>query len=191
VGGEGNDSISGAKAGDDLWGGAGNDSIVGGDGFDFVRYDVAPSPVTVRFGSGTAVGEGADTLAGVEGVVGSSGGDTLNGGGGGESFFGESGADAISGGGGGDDLGGGAGNDGLSGGGGNDALRGGDGNDDMDGGTGTDSCVQGPGSGTRKNCETARVPAPVAPPSEPGGLRGLGSAPSAGFALVPLPGIAG
>lgn len=158
-GGAGNDAISGSKGADNLWGGTGNDTISGGDGFDYARYDNATSPVTVRLGSGTSTGEGADTLAGVEGVVGSAFADLLNGSGAGESLFGRSGADTISGASGNDDLFGEGGNDGLAGGAGNDSLRGGGGNDQMNGGTGTDDCNQGPGTGTQKSCETTRVTA--------------------------------
>ena len=82
----------------------GNDTIDGGGGFDEVVYTLAPGAVSVDLQAGTAsdgVG-GADTLVGIEAVMGSAFDDTLTGsnGAGYERFRGMGGNDTIDGGGG-------------------------------------------------------------------------------------------
>jgi len=87
-------SIRGSNHGDNMvgsdttaWtenfeGRAGNDTIDGAGGFDLVRYDAATTGVNVNFATGVVQdGQGGiDTLSNVEGVRGSSHGDTLSGG---------------------------------------------------------------------------------------------------------------
>jgi hypothetical protein len=108
----GGDDFIHAGAGDDvLAGGPGNDTLDGGTGNDTADYSASTSPVDVNLASGTATGEGNDTLTGIENVVGSAGDDRLTG-------------DATN-----NTLDGGAGNDTLTGGAGNDVLHGGAGND--------------------------------------------------------------
>jgi len=112
----------------------GNDTIDGAGGVDFASFFLSPSPVTVNLATGTATGEGTDTLAGIENVTGS--------GKFGDSLMGDS-LDNVLTGAGGDDT--------VSGGDGNDELDGGSGTDALDGGIGTDTCLNGE---TIVNCET-------------------------------------
>ena len=122
TGGAGNDTLDGGAGNDTLVGGAGDDAFVGGSGIDTVSYGglAAASPVVVNLAAGTAIGEGADTLSGIENVTGGAGADTITG---------DAGNNSLSGGGGIDTLVGAAGDDTLDGGLGNDVLTGGTGND--------------------------------------------------------------
>jgi hypothetical protein len=92
----------------------GDDSMDGLGGSDIVVFLLAP--VTANLATGIATGEGTDTLAGIETLVGSAGDDTLTGSDGDDVLFGASG---------------------------DDHLDGGLGTDDLDGGNGTDTCVNG------------------------------------------------
>ena len=122
LGGAGNDTISAGDGDDTLLGGAGNDTLDGGNGVDFVAYyNTSGSGVTVNLGTGTATGEGTDTLSNIEGVIGSIYADTLTGDGSDNGLSGYGGADSI------------------SGGDGNDTLLGGFGNDTLDGGNDVDT----------------------------------------------------
>jgi Ca2+-binding RTX toxin-like protein len=99
-GGTGNDTITG-DAGDDLVvGGSGADSLDGGDGFDIVSYAGVGSAVRVDLGASTASGGDAagDTIAGFEGVIGSTGADTLVGNATDNLLAGRGGADSLDGG---------------------------------------------------------------------------------------------
>ncbi|TGD94973.1 matrixin family metalloprotease [Methylobacterium nonmethylotrophicum] len=127
----GNDTLSGGDGGDSLWGGLNGDVLDGGNGFDFARYDYATAGVTAVlynaiFNTGEAAG---DTYSGIEGLVGSTFGDNLQGDGGANQLFGLAGDDLLFG------L---AGNDALSGGDGGDSLWGGLDGDSLDGGNGFD-----------------------------------------------------
>ena len=103
----------GGDAGDDtILGGAGDDALSGGADTDTVSFEGSPAGVTASLGAGTATGEGNDTLAGFEKLVGSDLPDTLAG-------------DAA--------------NNSLTGRGEDDTLEGLAGNDVFDGGTGTDT----------------------------------------------------
>lgn len=179
---DGNDTLLGANGGDTLYGGAGNDSLDGGAGDDTVYGDAgddmlvgglgsadraifssAGSGLVIRLdstGSGTATGQGTDSLRGFEiveagdfsdlieigtdadnfaNVVRSGAGfDTIRAGGGADRLFGENGNDSIEGGTGSDMLDGGEGADALDGGAGNDTLIGGIGSDNIAGGEGDD-----------------------------------------------------
>ena len=120
------DTLNGMGGNDYLEGGAGIDAINGGAGIDTAGYATAGSGVTVLMtvgGVGTAVGgDGlADTLTGIENVVGSNFNDTITG---------DNLANVLAGLGGNDTLNGGAGNDTLNGGAGNDTLNGGAGTSD-------------------------------------------------------------
>jgi Ca2+-binding RTX toxin-like protein len=106
-------AIHGGNGNDRLAGVAGNDALDGGAGVDAVSFAAATTAVTVSLTSGTAVGDGADGLVGLENVIGSSFGDVITGNGG---------PNALSGGGGDDRLAGVAGNDALDGGAGVDAA---------------------------------------------------------------------
>ena len=120
------DTLNGNGGNDYLEGGAGIDAINGGAGTDTAGYANASNGVTVLMtvgGVGTAVGgDGlADTLTGIENVVGSNFNDTITG-------------DNLA-----NVLAGLDGNDTLNGGGGNDTLIGGAGADVLNGGAGIDT----------------------------------------------------
>ena len=117
TGGDGDDSLLGGSEDDWLTGGAGNDSIDGGetsgvtDDVDFVDYSGAAGAVTVDLSTGSAIDDGDsgnDTLANIEGVRGSSSGDSITGSnnvaGSIEKFEGMAGNDTIDGGGGFDEV---------------------------------------------------------------------------------------
>jgi Ca2+-binding RTX toxin-like protein len=74
----------------------GDDYLVGGDGLDVAAF-VNRDGVFVDLGAGTAVGEGNDTLAGIEGAQGGDGSDTLIGDDGTNLLFGAGGSDTVSG----------------------------------------------------------------------------------------------
>ena len=98
-GGSGDDTVSGGDGDDILIGGLGNDTLNGGNGVDQASYAAAGAGVTVNLTSGTASGGGgADTLTGVEWVVGSTFADTLTGSAGSDRLDGNGGNDTISGG---------------------------------------------------------------------------------------------
>ena len=152
-GGAGTDSLNGGDGDDTLEGGAGNDAMNGGEGTDWADYASAGSGgvgVQVNLTTGSATGDGNDTLSGIENASGSSfadslrgdaGNNVLNGRGGNDAIQGLAGDDTINGGPGVDELGGGAGDDSLAGGSGADALRGGGGNDTLQGGPGADTLM--------------------------------------------------
>jgi T1SS-143 domain-containing protein len=127
-GGGGNDSIDGRGGNDTLDGGLGNDTLVGNGGTDWVSYAAIAAGVLVDLSLGTAVGQGVDSLSGVENVLGSTQNDTIGG-------------DANN-----NVLDGNDGNDFLAGAGGADTLTGGNGDDTLDGGAGSDSLVGGAGN---------------------------------------------
>jgi Ca2+-binding RTX toxin-like protein len=83
TGGSGNDTIGNiynAETGDDtIAGGLGDDSLDGDVGEDTVDYSGSATAVTVNLTGGVATGEGTDTLAGFEDIIGSAQGDTLTG----------------------------------------------------------------------------------------------------------------
>ncbi|MFI4881182.1 MAG: hypothetical protein ACIAQU_01205, partial [Phycisphaerales bacterium JB064] len=154
-GGAGNDVVAGGEGDDLLTGGTGDDLIVGGDGNDTVSYADSDSAVNVNLANETATGQGNDTVVGVENVIGSQYGDTLDGDDAANTIEGGAGADVIDGGAGSDTLVGGSGNDTIDGGSGadvitggtgHDVLRGGSGNDTIDGGTGNDTIDAGSGN---------------------------------------------
>jgi Ca2+-binding RTX toxin-like protein len=126
------DTITGDAAANYFYPHAGDDTILGGDGIDTIRYIFAAGGVTVDLAAGTAIGDGSDTLSGVESVDGSDFGDTITG---------DAGPNVLT---------GGSGDDVIDGADGDDSLDGGDGNDTLDGGVGTDVCVDGETVG---NCE--------------------------------------
>ncbi len=104
VGGRGNDSITGSDSALVEWleGGAGNDTLDGGAGTDFVSYiNTGGRAVTVNLGTQTAADAngGTDTLANIEGVLGTNFNDTITGSDGTaiEIFTGNGGNDSIDG----------------------------------------------------------------------------------------------
>ncbi|MFN3235370.1 MAG: beta strand repeat-containing protein, partial [Gammaproteobacteria bacterium] len=93
-GGEGDDTIDGGSGNDTIVGGSGNDNINGGDGVDTVDYS-SSGAVNVNLGSGSASGDGADTLWNIENIIGSANDDTLAGDSGDNDIDGGDGTDTI------------------------------------------------------------------------------------------------
>ncbi len=126
------DSLTGSVGPNRFWPHLGNDTIDGSGGEDWVSFQYSSGAVTANLSSGSATGNGTDTLVGIENLLGSRFADALTG---------DVGPNKLS---------GGAGNDTLSGSDGDDTLTGGDGTDSLDGGNGSDSCD----GETEVNCET-------------------------------------
>ena len=135
----GNDTLRGGDGVDKLFGGAGDDALDGGAGIDTANFSGSLVAVTASLNTNIASGEGSDTLAGVEDLVGSPKNDALTGGGGNNALNGGVGNDTIGGLGGADKLTGSSGADTLRGGAGNDALVGTGGADSLFGEDGDDA----------------------------------------------------
>ncbi|QAU35553.1 hypothetical protein [Janthinobacterium sp. 17J80-10] len=123
VGNAGNDSLVGGDGNDTLVGGNGADALDGGAGVDVADYSAATAAVTANLATGTATNDGtgaADTLTGIENLIGGTANDVLTG-------------DALA-----NRIEGRNGNDNLVGGDGSDTLVGGNGTDTLNGGLGTD-----------------------------------------------------
>ena len=143
------DRLEGGSGDDTLAGGSGADTLYGGSGMDYLDYSASSAGVSVNLSTGSALhGDAAgDVLAGVDGIIGSSGADTLVGfDGQGFSgdvytnvFYGGAGADSLDGKGGNDILYGGADADTILGGSGDDSLSGGEDADRLYGGAGADT----------------------------------------------------
>jgi RTX calcium-binding nonapeptide repeat (4 copies) len=165
TGGSAADVLDGGGGFDLLAGGEGDDSLTGGPGRDLVSYRLAPSGTRASLVDGVAGGgEGSDTLARVELIVGSrfddrllgdrrvngltggGGADVLRGGGLGDLLVGSSGNDALAGQGGAEVALGGGGADDARGGSGADLLLGNDGSDQLGGSTGDDRLFGGTGA---------------------------------------------
>jgi Ca2+-binding RTX toxin-like protein len=151
VGALGNDILDGGVGpdADQMFPGGGQDEAIGeAGGFDSIRYSDAPNGVTVSLLTGTATGDGTDTLTGdFIAVSGSAFDDELTGDetvnlveglGGSDNLRGDAGNDLVVGGAGNDVVGGGLGNDRLDGGDGRDVLVGKQGDDEYIGGAGVD-----------------------------------------------------
>jgi Ca2+-binding RTX toxin-like protein len=117
------DVLTGNAGPNTFWAHAGKDVIDGGGGTDAVSYFYSANGVTASLATGTATGEGADTLTMIENLFGSPHNDRLTG-------------DAAA-----NRLYGLAGDDTLVGRVGDDTLTGGNGTDTLDGGVGTDDCA--------------------------------------------------
>ena len=143
--GVGADALDGGPGGDVLCGGADGDSINGGSGVDWASYRGRPGAVTMSLDGAAndgAPGEGDLIANDVEGLLGGSGGDTLEGAEGTQLLDGGPGPDIVRGHGGDDvlgDTGADGGGDALEGGDGDDVLSGGDGPDIYAGGNGVDT----------------------------------------------------
>jgi Ca2+-binding RTX toxin-like protein len=118
-----------------LDGGLGNDIIDGQFGVDTAAFNTEAIGVLADILLGIASGQGSDTLAGIENLVGSIKIDSLRG---------DNDANRLTGNDGDDQLFGRGGVDFLIGGNGNDLLNGGAGADTMMGGAGVDTFVEGP-----------------------------------------------
>lgn len=161
VGTPGNDIVLAGAGNDTINAGLGNDRICGGPGSDTASFagGAAVSASTVA-----ASGQGADQIAGIEHLIGSSFADVLLGntlanlligGAGPDRLGGGGGNDTVRGGTGNDTETGGSGNDRLYGDGGSDRLSGGSGRDRLSGGTGRDSCSGGSGTDSGSSCSSS------------------------------------
>lgn len=72
-----NDSLTGGAGNDTLIGGIGDDTLDGGADTDTVDYSTSGLGVTVNLVSGTATGDGNDSLNNIENIVGSASNDTF------------------------------------------------------------------------------------------------------------------
>ncbi|MFN0191731.1 MAG: calcium-binding protein, partial [Aestuariivirga sp.] len=124
-----------AGGNDWLDGGLGNDTIDGQLGVDTAAFNTEAVAVLADILLGIASGQGSDTLAAIENLVGSTKNDSLRG---------DNNANRLTGNDGDDQLFGRGGVDFLIGGNGNDLLNGGSGADTMMGGAGVDTFVEGP-----------------------------------------------
>ena len=136
VGTPGDDVLCGLGGDDVLEGMGGDDILIGGEGVDTVSYAGSEAAVDADLRGGTARGQGADTLDGIESVVGSAFDDTLAG-------SRVTGPSTLLSGGGGDDKLIGDGNDKLVGGDGDDTLIGSYFEDKLFGGPGDDRLIAG------------------------------------------------
>jgi Ca2+-binding RTX toxin-like protein len=145
----GNDRLFGRGGNDILVGGAGSDLIDGGSGNDTVSYansgSVKASLSHPLKDYGDAKG---DRYVGIENLVGSIEGDSLEGNNSANNINGLAGHDDLNGAGGNDVLDGGTGDDRLIGGIGSDRLSGGAGSDELEGGAGADQLNGGTGRDT-------------------------------------------
>jgi Ca2+-binding RTX toxin-like protein len=135
IGHGGNDTLKGMGGNDVLDPGAGTNSADGGSGSDWVAFLDASSGVTVALPSVAGGGGQSTSLTSIENVLGSPFADAIGGDAGPNLLYGL------------------PGNDQLFGNAGDDQLVGGNGDDTLDGGAGHDTCVQGPGIGTKTDCE--------------------------------------
>lgn len=92
--------LKGRDGDDILAGGGGGDVLNGGSGLDLIDYRSSPAAITVDLGAGAVSGGDADgdTIAGVEGAIGTPFPDSLTGDGGDNVFRGMAGGDTIDGG---------------------------------------------------------------------------------------------
>jgi Ca2+-binding RTX toxin-like protein len=139
-----NDTLTGSDTADSFEGRGGNDTIDGKGGNDTVDYYASAGAVSVNLATGIVANDGmggADKLAGIEIVIGSSFGDTLIGSAGADTLDGGLGNDTLDGGAGADILIGGAGNNSITGGAGADILFSQGGKDVLDGGLDGDTAI--------------------------------------------------
>jgi Ca2+-binding RTX toxin-like protein len=144
IGTAGANKLEGRGGDDTLVGLGGSDEVIGGSGRDTASFAGATTGVTADLQAGSATGQGADRLEGIEGLSGSAQDDRLLASAGSNLLLGLGGADVLD---------GGEGADELEGGPGPDSLIGGAGIDTLIGGAGIDGCAQGVGSGSKVGCE--------------------------------------
>lgn len=138
----GADTLDGGVGEDTLEGGSGADSLIGGTGVDYASYANSTASVTVNYATGIFVG---DIYSEIEGVIGTTFGDSLSGDAAQNIFSGNDGDDTLKGFDGDDQLFAGIGDDRTEGGVGNDLAQGSNGNDTMLGGDGVDTLGGGSG----------------------------------------------
>ncbi len=107
----GNDTVTGNSGNDTFVAGEGNDTYDGGSGFDTLDYSGSKRGVSVDLNGHKASGLGADTIKGVEKVIGTGFNDSFTGDKNGNVFAGGAGDDSFRGKGGADTFTGGAGRD--------------------------------------------------------------------------------
>jgi Ca2+-binding RTX toxin-like protein len=156
-GGGGVNALSGRSGDDRIDGGTGNDALAGGHGVDTLEFGSASVGVEVDLRDGTSKGQGDDTVAGFENVLGTERADTIHGDDGRNVITGGSGADQLFAHGGRDVVKSGGGSDRASGQRGNDDVGGGKGKDQLDGGDGRDRCTGGPDPDSFVYCEKIRL----------------------------------
>jgi hypothetical protein len=142
--GGGNDTLKGEAGNDTLLGGVGDDTLDGGIGADTASYSASLTAVVASLATNSSTGEGTDTFAGVENLLGSPEADTLTGSDANNTLTGGGGNDTEHGGLGNDSVVGSEGADSLFGDENDDAVNSKDGvkgNDSLDGGDGTDTKV--------------------------------------------------
>jgi Ca2+-binding RTX toxin-like protein len=91
-----NDSLTGTAGNNVLAGLAGDDTLNGGLGTDTADYSASAAAVNVNLLSGSATGDGTDSLTAIENVIGSDFNDTLAGDGGNNAIDGGAGVDTLS-----------------------------------------------------------------------------------------------
>lgn len=145
----GDDVIDGGGGNDTIHGSTGNDTIRGGQGHDHIYSEAGEDLVDGGVGDDRIYGgDGNDTLsggAGLDTVHGGDGNDEIRGADGADILYGDTGNDWMNGGAGDDRVSGGLNQDILLGDDGNDWLDGGGGNDRLDGGAGEDDLLGGAG----------------------------------------------
>jgi Ca2+-binding RTX toxin-like protein len=140
----GNDTLKGEAGNDTLLGGVGDDNLDGSLGTDTASYSASLTAVVASLATNSSTGEGTDTFAGVENLLGSPQADTLTGSDANNTLTGDGGNDTEHGGLGNDSVVGSGGADSLFGDENDDAVNSKDGvkgNDSLDGGSGTDTKV--------------------------------------------------
>jgi Ca2+-binding RTX toxin-like protein len=104
IGSDNNDTFNGGTGDQTFVGGLGNDTLIGGGGNDTADYSLSATAVTVDLTTGTATGEGADTLTTMDNIIGSDLNDSLTGNSGVNTIEGGEGSDFLAGAGGADFL---------------------------------------------------------------------------------------
>ena len=143
IGNAADNTFVGLDGNDNFVGSTGNDSLIGGAGdYDLVDYSGNNAGINVNLQTGVVDkggNNGQDFISGIETVIGTDFGDTMQGAGGNDVLAGFGGDDTILGGAGNDYLMSGAGNDTMDGGIGDDTLYADAGNNTLDGGEGIDT----------------------------------------------------
>jgi Ca2+-binding RTX toxin-like protein len=88
-------NVTGSGANDTIIGSTGNNVIDGGGGIDTVRFNGVAAAVTVNLATGTATGQGSDTLLNIENITGSNLNDTITGSAGNNVIDGGAGIDTV------------------------------------------------------------------------------------------------
>ena len=91
------ENVVGSNLNDTITGNAGNNVIDGGGAIDTVKFNGVAAAVTVNLTTGTATGQGTDTLLNIENVTGSNLNDTITGNAGNNVLDGGTGADVLKG----------------------------------------------------------------------------------------------